>query len=89
MARDIESIPPAETRMDQWEAQMLARVLCRAECYFVTGEENRALVEAMHMHWAKDVDAALAAASARLGAEASVTVIPDGVGVIVSNAAEE
>ena len=35
------------------------------------------------------VDAALAAASARLGAEASVTVIPDGVGVIVSNAAEE
>ena len=89
VARDIESIPPAETRMDQWEAQMLARVLCRAECYFVTGEENRALVEAMHMHWAKDVDAALAAASARLGAEASVTVIPDGVGVIVSNAAEE
>lgn len=79
----VESIPPAETRMDQWEAQMLARVLCKADCYFVTGEENRALVENMHMHWAKDVDAALQMATEKLGENATVTVIPDGVGVIV------
>ena len=89
VARDIESIPPEETRMDQWEAQMLARVLCKADCYFVTGEENRQLVEDMHMHWAPEVDAALKAATEKLGEKATVTVIPDGVGVIVSNQGKE
>ena len=84
VARAIESVPPEETRMDQWEAQMLARVLCRADCYFVTEKENQPLIESMHMHWAPDVDTALAMATEKLGAESGVTVIPDGVGVIVS-----
>ena len=84
VARAIESVPPEETRMDQWEAQMLARVLCRADCYFVTEQENQPLIESMHMHWAPDVDTALAMATEKLGAESGVTVIPDGVGVIVS-----
>ena len=35
------------------------------------------------MRWAPDVDTALAEASALLGQQASVTVIPDGVGVIL------
>ncbi len=83
VARDIECIPPEETRMDQWEAQMLARVLCKAVCYFVTGPENRTLVESMHMRWAPDVDTALIQALEKHGANARVTVIPDGVGVIV------
>ena len=83
VTRDIESIPAAQTRMDQWEAQILARVMHKAECIFVTGEENRELIETMHMRWAPNVDAALCMAKERLGADASVTVIPDGVGVIV------
>jgi len=84
VTRDILRIPPEETRMDQWEAQILARVLEKATCFFVTGEENRALIEAMHMRWAPDVNTALEMASALLGENASVTVIPDGVGVIVT-----
>ena len=84
VTRDILKIPPEETRMDQWEAQILARVLEKATCFFVTGEENRALIEAMHMCWAPDVNTALAMASEMLGQNASVTVIPDGVGVIVT-----
>ena len=83
VARDIASIPPEETRLDQWEAQMLARVLCRADCWFVTGPENRKLIENMHMHYAPDVDTAYRMAKEKLGENASVTVIPDGVGVIV------
>ncbi|NLI21405.1 MAG: nickel-dependent lactate racemase [Clostridiales bacterium] len=83
VARDIAQVPPEETRMDQWEAQILARVLGKATCFFVTGEENRALVERMHMRWAPDVNAAVAAATALLGDSARVTVIPDGVGVVV------
>ena len=83
VAHDIETILPENTQMDQWEAQILARVLLKATCYFVTGAENRALIEAMHMVWMPDVNTALREAGKRLGSMASVTVIPDGVGVIM------
>ena len=49
----------------------------------MTGEENRELVEQMHMRWAPDVDTALSEAYAMTGPDALVTVIPDGVGVIL------
>ena len=83
VTRDIESIPPESTHMDQWEAQILARVMGKATCWMVTGEENRQLVETMHFKWAPDVDTALAEATAMMGETSTVTVIPDGVGVIV------
>ena len=83
VTRDIVSIPPDKTHMDQWEAQILARVMGKATCWFVTGEENRELVETMHLKWAPDVDTALAEATALMGENSTVTVIPDGVGVIV------
>lgn len=83
VTRDIEHVPPESTHMDQWEAQILARVMCKANCWLVTGGENRALVEAMHLRWAVDVNDALREASELLGYDAAVTVIPDGVGVIV------
>ncbi len=82
VARDIVHVPPESTHMDQWEAQILARVQNRATVFFVTGAENRALVERMHMRWSPDVNAALRDATTLLGENATVTVIPDGVGVI-------
>ena len=81
--RDIENIPAEVTRFDQWEAQILARILLKATCIFVTEPENRALIEKMHMRWAPDADSALAEAFEMVGQEATVTVIPDGVGVIL------
>lgn len=86
--RDIENVPADQTHMDQWQAQILARVQQRAFCIFVTGEENRQMLESMHMGWAATLNDALAMATQRLGENATVTVIPDGVGVIVSGAAE-
>ncbi len=83
VAGDIENVPPEQTQMDQWEAQILSRVLLKADCYFVTGEENRSLIEAMHMTWMPDVNTALYEATRKLGETSTVTVIPDGVGVIV------
>lgn len=80
---DIRNVPPESTHMDQWEAQVLARVMLKANCWMITGPENRHLVENMHLRWAPDVDTALRQASDLLGGNASVTVIPDGVGVIV------
>ena len=80
---DIRNVPPESTHMDQWEAQVLARVMLKANCWMITGPENRHLVENMHLRWAPDVDTALRQAGDLLGGNASVTVIPDGVGVIV------
>lgn len=84
VAERIERIPSHETRPDQWEAQILARVLLHATVIFVTGPENRALVEAMHMKWAPDAQTALGMAEDALGDRARVTVIPDGVGIVVN-----
>ena len=81
--RDIVNVPKNETHMDQWQAQILARVQQRAFCIFVTEEENRTMLEDMHMGWAPTVNAALEMASEKMGADSGVTVIPDGVGVIV------
>ncbi len=79
----IQDIPPEATEMDQWEAQILARVLCKAACIFVTEAKNRPLIESMHMRWAGSPEEALALAETLTGAEPHIAVIPDGVGVIV------
>lgn len=85
VARDIENVPPEKTHMDQWEAQILARIMCKATCIMVTGQENRELVENMHLHWAPDVNVALSAATELMGENSAITVIPDGVAVIVES----
>lgn len=82
VAKAIQNVSAENTSMDQWEAQILARVMQKARCWFVTGEENRELIQSMHLLWAPDVDTALAEATALLGEKATVTVIPDGVSVI-------
>ena len=82
--RDILSIPPQSTRMDQWQAQILARVMQKAVCVGVTDESRRALVEGMRLRWAPNPDAALRLADNLVGQDARLCVIPDGVGVIVT-----
>lgn len=81
--RDIVNVPMNETRPDQWQSQILARVLLKAHCIFVTGRENRDMVQAMHMEWAADLPQALSLAERHVGRGAQVAVIPNGVEVIV------
>ena len=50
---------------------------------FVTDKANRKMLNDMHLDWAPDVNTALNEAYEIEGRSASVTVIPDGVGVIV------
>ena len=83
VADAIRRVPASQTRQDQWEAQILARVLLRATVIFVTGRENRALIEDMHMQWAGDLRKAMRVADGIAGADATVAVIPDGVGVVI------
>ena len=83
MIRDIIGTRPEETQADQWQAQILARVMQKAQCWFVTDETNRSAVEAMHMHWAATANEALAQATQALGIHAAITVIPNGVSMIL------
>ena len=81
--RAIAGIPAGETKPDQWQAQILARVMRRARCIFVTGKENRETIEKMHMYWAGNLEDAMEIADSLIGKNATVAVIPDGVGVVV------
>ena len=72
-----------ETVPDQWQTQILLRVLARASVIFVS-EADSDMIRAMHMTPAKDLDEAMALAKAMLSMDApTVTAIPDGVAVMV------
>jgi nickel-dependent lactate racemase len=79
----ILAVPPEQTMADQWQAQILARVLLKARVIMVTDLANKEMVESMHMSYACSLDEAIKQAEAIVGSDSSITVIPDGVGVIV------
>lgn len=83
VANKIASIPPENTLSDQWEAQILARILKKARCIFVTRPENERLIQQMHMTYASSLDDALDIARGWIGQDASIVVIPNGTEVIV------
>lgn len=75
--------PRDETIPDQWEAQILCRILLKYKVILVT-EAPKQMVEDMQMEYAENIDQAIAMADAYLGRNDSpITVIPDGVSVIV------
>ena len=73
-----------ETVPDQWQSQVLLRVLSRARVIYVSDLED-ALVRKLHMIPAHSIGEALAQAKALLGKETvTLTAIPDGIGVVVN-----
>lgn len=70
--------PPDRTVQDQWQTQILCRILARHRVIFVTDRAMRQAVEAMHMEYAPDLPAALEMAGA-----GELTVVPDGVSVCI------
>lgn len=75
-----------ETVFDQWEAQILMRMLLKFTIIMVT-EAPQQMIEDMHMKYVASIDDALAMAKdvlAKKGiTDPKITVIPDGVSVIV------
>ena len=67
---------------DQWEAQVLCRILRKNPVWFVTRQELKHDVEAMHMHYAATVREALESAGVRQGE--SVLVVPQGPSTILT-----
>lgn len=79
----IEATPQEETTLpDQWEAQILVRILDRFTVIMVTDLCDAQMIRDMHMEHAL-TDEALRRAFEIKGSDAKVTVIPDGVSVIV------
>jgi len=81
--KKVQEIPQDETRQDQWEYQILARILMKHEVIVVSEEKNRKMILDMKMSFAHDIHSAIEMAQARKGKNANISIIPDGVSVVV------
>ena len=80
--------PRSETLPDQWQAQIFIRVMQKAHVIYISDAPDD-LVASLHMTPAHSLPEALTLAEKILNkSEPSVTVIPDGVGVIVYSGTE-
>ena len=75
--------PQGETIPDQWQTQILARILMKHRVIFVTRKELSQTVRDMKMEYAETLDAALSMARQTAGEAGTLTVIPNGISVIV------
>ena len=80
---EIRRVPMDETVPDQWQYQILARILEKHHVYFVARKEMEEAVNAMKMEYAPSLEEAYARARALKGASARVALIPNGVSLII------
>lgn len=59
LLEDFSHIPRNQTKPDQWEAQILCRILSKFKVIMVTDMCDERLILGMHMEYAKTFDAAL------------------------------
>ena len=87
MMRTFLARKPEDTVVDQWESQILARILLKAKVIFVSSCDDQ-LIRDMHMIPAHDAKEAMEKAKALVGRQDyTVTVVPDGIAVIVKQEA--
>ncbi|ERK31438.1 nickel-dependent lactate racemase [Clostridium intestinale] len=79
----VLTVPRNETIPDQWEFQILARILCNYTVIMVTDMCDPDMIKSMHMKHANTFEEALEMAYKIKGKDAEVVVIPNGVGVVV------
>lgn len=76
--------PQNETIPDQWQTQILARILMKHRVIFVTRKELAQTIREMKMEYAETLEEALTMARESVGETGTVTAIPNGISVIVS-----
>ena len=79
----LNDVEPKDTEFDQWEAQILARILTKANVIIVSEHCDPAIIKAMHIKHAYNLDEALQMAREIVGENKKITIIPDGISVIV------
>lgn len=87
--RDIEKLykgfldtPKIETIPDQWESQILCRILLKAKAVIYVSDYDPKTLEDFHFIPVKTLDEAMKKADELMGKDSTVTVIPDGIAVI-------
>ena len=83
LLESISSVPRNQTKVDQWQYQILARILDKFQVIMVTKDCPHEMIRDMKMSVASTLDDALKLAYSMVGSDARVAVIPDGVSVIV------
>lgn len=81
--KKVRNVEKSNTVPDQWEFQILARILEKYTVIMVTDECDPQMIKNMHMKHAYNFEEALKLAYEIKGKDAKVVVIPDGVSVIV------
>lgn len=80
--KNICDVDPSKTEFDQWEAQVLLRILVKAKVIVVSEDCDPKLFTDMHMMHANTLSEALNMARSIVGNK-KITIIPDGIAVIV------
>ena len=87
LLEEVMRIPPEKTLPDQWEYQILSRILSRFTVILVTDMADHGMILDMKMTPAADLETAMRLArehcSIRGITEPEIVVIPDGVGVVI------
>ena len=83
LEESVLKVPQDKTDPDQWEYQILVRILSRHRIIFVCDPALAETIRQMKMEFAPTVDAALDMAYAEKGPTAHLVVIPNGISVIV------
>lgn len=83
LQEQILKVPMDQTLPDQWEFQILSRMMCKHRIIFVSDPSMQQSLTEMKLEYAPDLDAALDRAYADQGPDAHLVVIPNGISVIV------
>ena len=81
--QNLNDVEMCDTEFDQWEAQILARILCKATAFIVSDKCDPSIIKGMHIKHAYTLEEALKEARKIVGEDKKITVIPDGISVIV------
>lgn len=83
LSAEILKVPMEQTKPDQWEYQILARILCKHRVIFVSDPSMEQTIRDMKLEYAPNIDTAVSRAFAAKGQDAHLVVIPNGISVIV------
>ena len=82
---EIRQTPMEKTVPDQWQYQILARIMEKHRIIFVTEQKLRSEITDMKFEYADTLEHAFARAKEIKGKDAAVTVIPNGVSIVIEN----
>lgn len=84
LLRQIRNVPMEETQPDQWQYQILLRIMEHHRIIFVSDPKIKTIIEDIKLEYAPTLEEALERAFAEKGEQAHLVVIPDGISVIVT-----